>query len=1448
MQYRKIISILLILVLVAPWLAPAGKVSATSPMTTPGNGGDITVTSLSQDSVNITWSEAETNTESLSYAIFLSSQEDLNNVQEMNNAMNKRVGTWLDSSSSIDGIFSITASNLHENETYYVNVLVQPSTGPEVAYVMKSFKFISPLTELNSVIAVNFDQAKVMELLGNPNLNDMTPEFTSLSVGQQEELAGIMGNLDLIGGAFFSENQVKNMAELAYQGLMVMQEYQVSQIQSQLTMYYVKFSNVLNFIDPNYRMMIEDNLIKYLNGSDIDQNLFAFIMNLDRISKDNMPVQAVLKLPEMLSYNPRFTKASTSADMAAALEKLYDVQQKAEQYKGTPKEFPIGKFPLDLSKMDDIISDASEMGKLSDWMLLKKPGNGYTQYSEIQEKFDGFFTNNSPLSKLNKAVEDRDLDEILNVLENSDLLIDSSTVTDLTDDDKKSLARALTKLMPSSGSYNKEQIQFIVNTSWTGLKAYHEMTIKSMMTRMSEFYNQVLNGASLFAPEDFSRFSSSAEFYGNASSIDQYAAAYLLKLMYKSPEEKLKDRSVLNLLSVSKERVFINQAVNTNDLFKVFDTLRKLQVASEAYVPSNPNDMMEPFFLQLNKLDELNTEVDRTAFAQWMISKRPMDGGYKSFIEVQMDFNKFFNPDTNTPVTITQVNEARLNQDAVTMRQLIENPALGIHLPTEYETLTSEVKDYIASFLFNNIKKDYENKAQVQYMIELAIQIQTIWEEKDLSLLEEKLDYFAEKLMDSPTYFQDKETEQLVTLGQLHSHRSNIDKSVFALKYMSLLAHERTSGESAGKVANERFVLMLLATPFNSFENIESVDEMDQWLNATMLDQQASKAYLNQLDYNLEGSLDLSKRAELDAKGQKELAEWMLTEESQYESANQFRYVFSRFFTAPKVTVDDIKNSIIGLDETMEISFNNGQNWLDVASMQKIELSGDKTVLVRYKAISDEMPGRAVKMVFTANGDSGNGNGSTPNPGNNTGGNGGGGSSAPVTSTPVTNVPTTKQEQLVVDVNGVNGTNLTKTPITRTTETNGTVKDLVKMTDAIAKESVEKAKQLGTDTARIVIPDTKDAVSETRVEVPKTAIKNLSEGSMKLEISTENAVISIPTKSITGFDQDLYFRVVPLKKESERKDLEERAKKEQVIQQVAPNTNVRVLARPVEIETNMQSREVTLTLPLGNSLPTDAAARQQILDNLAVYIEHSDGTKELVQGKLVKLANNSEGIEFTVTKFSTFTLVVVDGLKATQKTNHPYIQGFGADFRPDAFVTRAQMAAMLARNLPDETATATVAGTTFADVAATHWATSEIQQAQAAGIMNGLSGTAFAPEGSITRAQMATIAYRWLQKQQMNAVATTNTTATAPEAASFTDVAADLWAADAIAYVQSTGLMTGYSDGTFKPDSILTRAEAVKVLNVLFKRTPLAGVATPSFGDVPATHWAYADIEAAAQK
>ena len=79
-------------------------------------------------------------------------------------------------------------------------------------------------------------------------------------------------------------------------------------------------------------------------------------------------------------------------------------------------------------------------------------------------------------------------------------------------------------------------------------------------------------------------------------------------------------------------------------------------------------------------------------------------------------------------------------------------------------------------------------------------------------------------------------------------------------------------------------------------------------------------------------------------------------------------------------------------------------------------------------------------------------------------------------------------------VDGANGTNLTKTPITRTTEPDGTVKDHVSMSESIAIDTVEKAKQQGVDTARIVIPDTNDKVSEVKVEIPKSALKQLNDG------------------------------------------------------------------------------------------------------------------------------------------------------------------------------------------------------------------------------------------------------------------------------------------------------------------------------------------------------------------
>ncbi|WFA84279.1 S-layer homology domain-containing protein [Paenibacillus amylolyticus] len=1289
----------------------------------------------------------------------------------------------------------------------------------------------------------------VQNLLEQQDLITLPEDYEALNDNQKYEIARGMVMLLPLEFSYENDNQANYVFDLVYHLIKFPKQTESTVLKESIHLVYSLLAEWSTYFPNVGKPDWTQAGNHYMNLTGADLPMFvSYLMFYNIIFMNSSdPTQFNSQLEFMVSKISEYKELNGALDlssMEASLDNLYgkyDFIQMHVIFNPNPNIQP---FVFDMGKMSTIQNDAATKSELAQWMIDHKPQNGYETVSEVQTTFDAFFNKDTPLTKYNELKKEADRGNSNDFIQDMiALLRDEQFITEpdfkmLSVKDQEDIAIYLLDIDPptNAGYENNKQVQFMVQVALKALEVIREIDGPNAITALDEFYKKQAKRVDYFKePDAEGEYYRLIDTYLTSSEMDKWMTKYRYAIRLKGKESISR---VVKFTDTAVERTpYLNQALTEAEVLESLEQLRSIQKDVEKYNSDYPESPLESFPLDFTKIDTLTNEYQQQ-LADHMIELRP-SGGFVNYNAIQTAFNKFF-PDDNESNPLSVLNTAKSNSNIAAMRMAMEDPDLGITLPNGYGALSLQVRDFIAGFLIEYVNKDYKNKEQVQYMIELGVLAQSVWEQRELSVLRNKLDLLAQQLVNGPNHFNDQQTYVLRSLGQQHLERSKVDKGVLAFNYLHLVAFERLEGVSKGDIVDPDIVLNLLSMPIDSFEQATSIPRMDQWLDKAMKDQIKGEAFFSKYKFNLRGALDLSKRAELSPEGQKELAEWVLNEQDSYEDVGNLQYVFNRFFTAPDVKGNDINNTLTGLDSTMEISFDNKLHWIDVAFIQKMDLSGNKTVWVRYKAISDELPGRAVKFVFTQNGDSStdNGNTPTPNPGGNTGG-GGGGSS---TTTPVTSAPspTTKQEQIVVDVNGTNGTNLTKTPITRTTETNGTIKDLVKMTEAIAKESVEKAKQLNMNTARIVIPDTKDSVSETRIELPKAAVKELNDGSLKLEISTENVVISVPTNSIAGFDQDLYFRVVPLKKESERKEVEERAKKEQLIQQVAPNTNVRVLARPVEIDTNMQSREVTLTLPLRDSLPTDPTVRQQALDNLAIYIEHSDGTKELIQGKLVQLADNSEGIEFTVTKFSTFTLVVVDGLKASQSTHQPYIQGFGTDFRPDAFVTRAQMAAMLARNLPTEAASSTNS-VSYKDVSATHWATSEIQKAQSAGIMNGMGNTQFAPEGSITRAQMATIAYRWTQQQA------SATTVNGP-AVSFTDVSADLWAADAIAYVQSAGLMVGYNDGTFKPDSKLTRAEAVKVLNVLFNRTPLTGTVTPTFSDVPDTHWAYADIEAAAQK
>lgn len=114
--------------------------------------------------------------------------------------------------------------------------------------------------------------------------------------------------------------------------------------------------------------------------------------------------------------------------------------------------------------------------------------------------------------------------------------------------------------------------------------------------------------------------------------------------------------------------------------------------------------------------------------------------------------------------------------------------------------------------------------------------------------------------------------------------------------------------------------------------------------------------------------------------------------------------------------------------------------------------------------------------------------------------------------------------------------------------------------------------------------------------------------------------------------------------------------------------------------------------------------------------------------------------------------------------------------------------------------------------------------------MNGYTDGTFRPDASITRAEASKLLASLLVNKIEN------------EDHLFTDVDVSAWYADAVRQMTGFGLVNGYTDGTFKPNAKITRAEFVAILS----RLPHDAIGTDkSFNDVPKTNWAYDAVQTA---
>lgn len=135
----------------------------------------------------------------------------------------------------------------------------------------------------------------------------------------------------------------------------------------------------------------------------------------------------------------------------------------------------------------------------------------------------------------------------------------------------------------------------------------------------------------------------------------------------------------------------------------------------------------------------------------------------------------------------------------------------------------------------------------------------------------------------------------------------------------------------------------------------------------------------------------------------------------------------------------------------------------------------------------------------------------------------------------------------------------------------------------------------------------------------------------------------------------------------------------------------------------------------------------------------------------------------------------------------------------------------------------------FDDVTNTHWAYDHIKDLSDKSIINGYTDGTFRPGESVTRAHAAVMIVNALGLDYKG------------KTPNFTDVSSKHWAAEHIATAQESGIINGYKDGTFRPGDNITRAQiAVMIANAFeIEHTGIY----KDFSDINEKYWAYKQIE-----
>lgn len=247
---------------------------------------------------------------------------------------------------------------------------------------------------------------------------------------------------------------------------------------------------------------------------------------------------------------------------------------------------------------------------------------------------------------------------------------------------------------------------------------------------------------------------------------------------------------------------------------------------------------------------------------------------------------------------------------------------------------------------------------------------------------------------------------------------------------------------------------------------------------------------------------------------------------------------------------------------------------------------------------------------------------------------------------------------------------------------------------------------------------------------------------------------------------------------------------------VKPSYTVKVVdkdGKTVNVNKTVKDDKITLTLPKDKTLDdnyytiTVTDNKGKIAPNIDVTLKDKDNS---VSGK----TDSNGQVIMPLSEHKAYIVGYPDGT-----------------FLPDGDMSRAEAAAIFARLIADEKGEKISGKSAFTDIDKNGWYADYIGYLAKYKVIEGYNDNTFKPDAPVTRAEFVAMSVRYYSL--FNEVKKGGYTV------KYTDVSKKYWAYNDIAYAKNIGWLNGYSDGSFRGDNKITRAEVVTVVNRATGRT-----------------------------